>query len=135
MRKILFTFAMLIAWLSCLAQLPKDTILYQRCEVKKIKKIENAYIVYMKVSEIYPDGSIAVISPFCVDKEGTPLRILKKYDLCLTSYFDQYIVWIHDSFYDIIFNNLNIRIKEDGSIHGMLFYSPNLCGKYYKPLN
>lgn len=134
MRKTLFIFAMVIAWSSCLAQLPKDTIQYQRCKVKRIKKIENAYIVYVKAPEIFPYGCIAVISPYCVDNDGTPLRILKRYDLYLASYFDQYIVWMHDSFYDINFNNLNIRLKEDGSIHGMLFYSPNLCGKYYKPL-
>ncbi len=133
MRKIAFFIVLSLTSLSCLAQLPKDPILYHQCKVKKIKKIENAYIIYLKVPEIFSRGTIAVISPFCSDREGIRIRKLKKYDLLLASCFEQYIVWMHNSFYDITIDNINIRLREDGSIHGMLFHSPNICGIYYKP--
>ncbi len=135
MRRTALFFIFLVTSLSCFAQLPKDYILYQQCRVKKIKEIENAYIIYFKVPEIFPGGTIAVISPFCFDREGILIRKSKKYDLFLASCFDQYIVWMHDSFYEVTVDDITIRLREDGSIHGMLFYSPNLCGKYYKPLN
>lgn len=134
-RKTAFIFILLFASLSCFAQLQKDTILYQQCKIKKIKNIGNAYILYAKVPEIFQEGTIAIVSPFCFDKKGIRIRKFKKYDLFLASYFDKYIVWMHNAFYDITIDNVHIRLKEDGSIHGMIFYSPNLCGIYYKPIN